>query len=77
MPLAQAPQGEKMLVVRVASTDVKLRKHLENLGITAGAELTPLALSEGNMILRVHDSRIAINREVAQNIIVTKRPVFA
>lgn len=77
MPLAQAPQGEKLLVIRVASADVKLRKHLENLGIRAGAELTPLALSEGNMILRVHDSRIAIDREVAQNIIVTKRPLFA
>lgn len=77
MPLCQAPQGETMLVIRLASADVKLRKHLENLGITAGAELTPLALSEGNMIVRVHDSRIAIDRDVAQNIIVTKRPVFA
>ena len=77
MPLAQAPQGETMLVIRVASADVKLRKHLENLGIMSGAELTPLSFSEGNMIVRVHDSRIAIDRDVAKNIIVTKRPVFA
>ena len=77
MPLAQAPQGETMLVIRVASADVKLRKHLENLGIMSGAELTPLSFSEGNMIVRVHDSRIAIDRDVAKNIIVAKRPVFA
>ena len=77
MPLAQAPQGETMLVIRVASSDVKLRKHLENLGIMSGAELTPLSFSEGNMIVRVHDSRIAIDRDVANNIIVSKRPAFA
>lgn len=76
MPLAQAVAGEPMLVVRVAA-DVKTRRHLENLGIMTGAELTALSYSEGNMIVRVHDSRIAINSEVAQNIIVTKRPAIA
>ena len=77
MPLAQAPKGETMLVIRVASSDVKLRKHLENLGIMTGAELTPLSDADGNMIVRVHDSRIAINSDVAQNIIVSRRPILA
>lgn len=76
MPLDKAPQGETMMVVRVAA-DAKTRRHLENLGITSGAELTALAFSDGNMIVRVHDSRIAINRDVAENILVRKRPVFA
>ncbi|MDE6294173.1 MAG: ferrous iron transport protein A [Clostridiales bacterium] len=76
MPLNQAQAGETMLVIRVAA-DPKLRKHLENLGIMTGAELTPLSYSDGNMIVRVHDSRIAINKEMAQNIIVGRRPSFA
>ncbi len=76
MPLDKAPQGETMMVVRVAA-DAKTRRHLENLGIMSGAELTALAFSDGNMIVRVHDSRIAINRDVAENILVRKRPVFA
>ncbi|MCH5166012.1 MAG: ferrous iron transport protein A [Clostridiales bacterium] len=76
MSLSQASAGESMLVIRVAA-DAKTRRHLENLGIMTGAELTPLSFSEGNMIVRVHDSRIAINSDVAQNIIVGKRPVIA
>lgn len=76
MSLIQASKGETMLVIRVAA-EPKLRKHLENLGIMTGAELTPLSYSDGNMIVRVHDSRIAINRELAENIIVGRRPAFA
>ena len=72
MSLSQAEVGKSMLVVRV-SVDAKLRKHLESLGIMTGAELTPLSYSDGNMIVRIHDSRIAINSDVANNISVIKR----
>ena len=76
MPLSNAVLGESMLVVRVAA-DGKTRRHLENLGIMSGAELTPLSYSDGNIIVRVHDSRIALNREVAENIRVRKSPLSA
>ena len=76
MSLIQAPQGESMTVVRVAA-DEKTRKHLQKLGIISGAELTPLSFSDGNMIVRVRDSRIAVNRDVAENIIVRKSFAFA
>lgn len=75
MPLDKAPHGQTMTVVRVAA-DGKTRRHLENLGIMTGAQLTPLALSDGNMILRVHDSRIAINKELAETILVRSMPAF-
>ena len=42
MTLLQAPQGEPVLVIRVAA-ETKIRKHLENLGITSGAEFTKLS----------------------------------
>ena len=64
MSLDTAPQGESMLVIRVAA-DGKTRRHLENLGIMSGAEVTPVARNDGNTIVRVHDSRIALNRETA------------
>lgn len=76
MPLLLAREGETMLVIRVAA-EPKTRKHLENLGIMTGALLTPLSCSDGNMIVRVHDSRIALNKELAQSIIVGRRPSFA
>ena len=76
MPLFMAREGETMLVIRVAA-EPKTRKHLENLGIMTGAELTPLSFSDGNMIVRVHDSRIALNKELAKSIIVGRRPCMA
>lgn len=76
MPLAQAPQGESMSVVRVTG-DAKTRRHLQSLGIMSGAELTKLSVYDGNMIIRVHDSRIALNSGMAENIIVRKSPSFA
>lgn len=76
MSLSQAPKGEAVLVTRVAGDD-KMRRHLGSLGILAGSELIPLAYSNGNMIIRVHDARIAIDGAVAENIIVGKMPSFA
>lgn len=76
MSLIQAPQGESITVVRVAA-DEKTRKHLQDLGIVSGAQLTPLSFSNGSMIVRVRDSRIAVNRDIAENIIVRKSFVFA
>ncbi len=75
MSLIQAPQGESITVVRVAA-DEKTRKHLQDLGIMSGAQLTPLSFSDGSMIVRVRDSRIAVNRDIAENIIVRKSFVF-
>ncbi len=76
MSLIQAPQGESITVVRVAA-DEKTRKHLQDLGIVSGAQLTPLSFSDGSMIVRVRDSRITVNRDIAENIIVRKSFVFA
>ncbi len=72
MPLVLAPQGELMQIVRVAA-DPKVGKHLENLGIVSGAEIILLSLSDGNMIVKVHDSRLAIDRNTARSIIVRQK----
>ena len=76
MALLEAREGETMLVIRVAA-EPKTRKHLESLGIMTGALLTPLSFADGNMIVRVMGSRIALNRELAQSIIVGRQPTFA
>ncbi len=75
MSLTSAPQGESMLVIRVTADD-KTRRHLENLGIMTGSEITPVSYSDGNMIVRVRDSRIALNRDIADGILVRKMPSF-
>ena len=69
MPLVLAPKGENLQIVRVAGNQ-KVSHHLENLGITSGAVITLLSQDNGNMIVRVHDSRLALDRDVAKLIIV-------
>ena len=69
MPIVFAPQGENLRVIRVM-TDEKTKKHLENLGITVGSELTVLSVSGGSVIVMVKDSRLALDKGVATKILV-------
>lgn len=69
MPIVFAPQGENLRVIRVLADD-KTKKHLENLGITIGAELTVLSVSGGSVIVMVKDSRLALDKGVASKILV-------
>ncbi len=76
MCLSEAPKGEALTVVRV-DADVKTRRHLENLGIMSGAALELSSFSDGNIIVRIRDCRIALDRLTAANITVRKSPMFA
>ncbi len=69
MPIVFAPQGENLRVIRVMA-DEKTKKHLENLGITVGSELTVLSVSGGSVIVMVKDSRLALDKGVATKILV-------
>lgn len=69
MPIVFAPQGENLRVIRVLADD-KTKKHLENLGITVGSELTVLSVSGGSIIVMVRDSRLALDKGVATKILV-------
>ena len=69
MPIVFAPQGENLRVIRVLADD-KTKKHLENLGITRGAEVTVGAGSGGSGSVMVKDSRLALDKGVATKILV-------
>ena len=43
---------------------------LENLGFVAGSEITVLSTMNGNVIVNIKDSRIAINKDMARHIMV-------
>jgi ferrous iron transport protein A len=69
MPITVADSGEEMIVRRVGgSTEVKL--HLENLGIVPGGLVTLINVNDGNVILKVKESRIALNKDMAMKIMV-------
>ncbi len=72
MPLALAPQGETMQIVKISAND-KVSRHLENLGIVSGADIALLSESNGNMIVRIGDTRLALDSSVARAIVVRRK----
>ena len=69
IPIIVADSGEEMIVRKVGgSPEVKL--HLENLGIVPGGLITLITVNDGNVILKVKESRIALNKDMAMKIMV-------
>ena len=46
------------------------RRFLENLGFVAGAAVTVISQVEGNIIVNIKDSRVAIGKDMANKIMV-------
>lgn len=69
IPLDLADIGKENVIKKVGgSPDVK--KHLEDLGFTAGGTVTVVSAMGGNVIVKVKESRIAISREMARRIMI-------
>jgi ferrous iron transport protein A len=69
IPLDLADIGKENVIKKVGgSPDVK--KHLEDLGFTAGGLVTVVSAMGGNVIVKVKESRIAISREMARRIMI-------
>ena len=69
MPLALAKIGEEDMIRRV-SGNPEVKKHLEDLGFTAGGPVTVVSALGGNIIVKVKESRIAISEEMARKIMI-------
>ena len=69
MPLSMAVIGEKKRVIKVGGKD-EVRRFLQNLGFVEGAETTVVSELSGNMIINVKDTRIAIDKSMANRIMV-------
>lgn len=66
-PLALAREGENHTVQGV-SGDQKTKKHLASLGFVAGASVSVLSARADNLIVRLKDTRLALNQELAMKI---------
>ena len=65
--LAEMKAGERVRVIEVAGADA-VRHRLGALGFVPGAVVLVVQIAFGNMILAIHDSRIAINEDLAKDI---------
>ena len=69
MPLSMVKPGETNTIKKVGGKE-ETRKFLENLGFVTGAKVTVVSTVEGNIIVNVKDSRIAIGKDMANRIMV-------
>lgn len=72
MPLSMVPLGEKGVINRISGKE-DTKRFLNHLGFVEGGAVTVISRSDGNMIVRVLDSRIAIGKKMANKIIVEGR----
>ncbi len=69
MPLALADTGEDNVIKRVGGSP-EMKKHLENLGFVAGTNVKVITSLNGNVIVSVKESRVAISEEMARKIMI-------
>ena len=67
MPLTMAQPGETVVIRKITGKD-EIRQHLAELGFVVDAEVTVVSELGGNLILQVKDSRIALDRAMANRI---------
>ena len=69
MPLSMAKEGERNSIKKVGGK-TEVRKFLENLGFVPGSFVIVVTKINGNVIVNIKESRIAISREMASAIMV-------
>ena len=69
MPIVFAPCNVLLKAVKM-HVDEKIKRHLENLGISVNSELEVLSQSGGSVICRIKDGRLALDRDMATRIFV-------
>ncbi|HCJ08096.1 MAG: FeoA family protein [Lachnospiraceae bacterium] len=69
MPLTMAREGEENVIKKVGGKE-ETRQFLENLGFVSGGTVTVISEINGNMIVNVKDSRVAIGKDMANHIMV-------
>ena len=69
MPLAMAGRGEQLTIRKITGKD-EVRQHLAELGFVVDSTVTVVNEIAGNLILQVKQSRIALDKTMANRIMV-------
>ncbi len=69
MPLTMARAGEANIIKKVGGKE-ETRRFLENLGFVTGGQVTVVSEISGSMIVNVKESRVAINKDMANKIMI-------
>jgi ferrous iron transport protein A len=69
MPITMSKESEKNIIKKITGKD-DVRRHLASLGFVVGENVTVITKIAGNVILSVKNTRIALNKEMANRIMV-------
>lgn len=70
LPLTLAKTGSSILVAKISGTP-DMKKHLEDLGFVVGTQAEIVsAAGDGNVIVNLKGSRLAITQEMARKIMI-------
>ena len=69
MPLTMAKSGERVTVRKITGKD-EIRQHLADLGFVVDSDITVVSEIAGNLIVQVKDSRIALDKSMANRIMI-------
>ena len=67
MPLTMAKPGETVTIRKITGKD-EVRQHLAELGFVVDSSVTVVSEIAGNLILQVKESRIAMDRTLANRV---------
>ena len=69
MPLCFSAPGEESVIRRIGGNP-EIKKHLEDMGFVVGETVSVISSLNGSVIVKVKDSRVAINNEMAGKIMI-------
>ena len=69
VPLGMTGVGETSIIRKITGRD-EVRQHLAEMGFVVGTPVTVVTAMMGNLILQVKDCRVALNREMANRIMI-------
>ena len=69
MPLTFASLGEESIIKRIGGHE-EVKRHLENLGFTPGGKVTLISSIGGNVIVKVKESRVALDEKLAGKVMI-------
>lgn len=69
MPLNLADVGEPQIIKKLGGSP-EIKKHLEDMGFNVGGEISVVSTLNGNLIVKVKESRVAVSEELARRIMI-------
>ncbi len=68
-PLTFAGAGETN-IIRKVSGKPEVKKHLEDMGFVIGAPVTVVSAIDGNLIVNIKNTKVALDKELATKIMI-------